>query len=226
MKLRLWLGRPPALDPLRETPREEDTGKQGVRELRSHFRRHNREVILLVTLTIFGVVALWSACYAVFYWLSILFLSVSQGLDAKPPERFPAFFLAGAGSLLVATWCLRWFSRGAVLRDEKSALEITTDFVLAIPRATLAIWGNLRALQSLDDSELAIAAAFLQRAVMERGIPVYRLPLDLPDPAAQKKIILGLQLVELLTQRRRGDEMWLVPGPKCDTGKYRSRDEG
>ena len=222
MKLRLWLERTPGL----ETVREEDPEKQGVRELRSHFRRHNREVLLLVFLTICGVVVLWSACYAVFYWLSILFLSVAQGLDAKPPERFPSFFLAGAGSLLLATWCLRWFSRSAVLRDEKSTFEISTDFVLAIPRATLAIWGNLRALQSLDDSELAIAAAFLERAVRERGIPAYRLPLEIPEAAAQMKIILGLQLVELIAQRRRGDEMWLVPGPKCDTGKYRSREEG
>ncbi len=182
--------------------------------VRGYFQRHNREVFLLVALTLLGTAALWGLIYVGVYWLTLVFLAATRGLDAQPPESLPALFIYTAALLIAAAWLWRVITPDRGVPDKKASWELALDLLLAVPRATLAVWGSLRAWQSLSPSELELAAELLERVETDRAIPVYRLPLEIPQRGMRQRIVLGLQWVQLVDVRRCREELCVMPGTR------------
>jgi hypothetical protein len=177
-----------------------------VAALRAHFAEHNRRVVLLALLTLAVATGLWYLAYAVLFWLTLLAVSATRGMDARPPEILPVLFIYSGGLLVLITWIAHRLWPNDMPRDDKKPLEVAADFLLAIPRATLAIWGNLSAYHRLSPLELEYAAQLLQRLTTEPRLPIYRLPLEIPDQVMRRRVVLGLQLVQLvhLVHNRNG----------------------
>lgn len=169
-----------------------------VKALRARVAEHNRQVLLLALLTLLIAASLWYVAYAALYWLTLLALTVKQGFEARPPEFFPTLYIYSAGLLVLVTWLASRFSPHEVLRDRKTWLATAADFLLGIPRATLAVWGNLSAYQRLTDEELRYAATLLAWIAKEKRLPLSRVPLEIPDRGMRQRIVLALQLAQLL----------------------------
>ena len=177
--------------------------------LRRRFAEHNRLVALVAVLTLLVAAGLWYLLFALLYWLAFIFTTLARGLDAHPPDVLPALFIYSAGLLVLLTWLARGRSANAALKDEKSPFEIAAEFLLAVPRATLAVWGNLSAWQRLNRHEVELAAEFLEHLAGEGRIPLHAVPLDLPDPRARMRILLALQLIEVLNVTQSDGTVWL-----------------
>lgn len=191
-----------------------DRRAQRIAWLRRRFAEHNALVALVAVLTLLVAAALWYLLFAALYWLAFLFASVTRGMDARPPEILPVLFIYAAGLLLLITWIAGTRFLDGPLKDKKSPLEIVVEFVLAVPRATLAVWGNLSAWQRLDPREMELAAEFLGRLLDEGRVPLHELPLDIPDAKTRMRILLALQLVEALHVTRSDGTVWLSLPPK------------
>lgn len=170
--------------------------------LRGEFARHNRRVLALACLTLIVAASLWYIVYAIVYWLALLGLTMIHGLDVKPPNALPALFIYSGGLLVVITALARHWSPDDSPRDHRSPLEWAADLLLAIPRATLAVWGNLSAWQRLDRGDLELAALVVDRLMREGRLPLYSLPLVIAERACRRKVIFALQLVELIELSR------------------------
>jgi hypothetical protein len=173
-------------------------------------------VVLLAVLTLFVAAALWYVLYAILYWLTLLALSTTRGIEARPPESLPTLFIYSAGLLVFFTWMASCFRPDAMPRDRKTIPEICADLLLAIPRATLAVWGNLSAYQRLTDRELEYAAALLDLLGEEKRLPLHELPREIPDRAIRRRIVLALQLVQLLDVRRIRGVAFLLSAERRD----------
>ncbi len=177
--------------------------------LREHLARHNRRVAFFVALTLFVAAGLWFVSYAIVYWITLLFISAVRGLDAHPPDTFPALFIYSAALLVLVSWIARALYPDEIPRDEKSAAELAADLLLAVPRATLAIWGNLSAWQRLTEHELELAAWLIERLRDEERLPLPSLPVEIPDRTARRNIVFALQLCQVIKMRRTGGIIWL-----------------
>ena len=96
---------------------------------------------------------------------------------------------------------------------DKPAGEIIADFLLAIPRMTLAIGGTLAAWQRLSDPDLAQAANFLHRLAQATRLPMSGVHVEIPDPAAATRILFALQITQVIDAHRDGQEFWLKLNP-------------
>ncbi len=186
-----------------------DRRAQRIAWLRRRFAQHNRLVALVAVLTFLVAAALWYLLFAILYWLALIVTGVSRGMDARPPEILPAIFIYAAGLLLLITWIAGALFPERPPKDKKSPFEIAAEFVLAVPRATLAVWGNLSAWQRLDRHEIEMAAEFLERLAAEGRVPLHEVPLDIPDRKTRLRILLALQLVEVLNVRQGEGTVWL-----------------
>jgi hypothetical protein len=173
-----------------------------VPRLQAHLVDHNRRVILLAPLTVFVATALWYVLYAILYWLTLLALSTTRGIEARPPAALPTLFIYSGALLVFFTWIASRLSPDEMPRDRKTIPEVVADLLLAIPRATLAVWGNLSAYQRLTELELEYAADLLSLLATEKRLPLHELPREIPDRTMRSRIVLALQLVRLLDIRR------------------------
>ena len=148
-----------------------DRRAQRIAWLRRRFSQHNRLVALVAVLTLLVAASLWYLLFAILYWLALIAAGMSHGMDARPPEILPAIFIYAAGGLLLVTWIAGTLFPERPPKDKKSPFEIAAEFVLAVPRATLAVWGNLSAWQRLDRREIELAAEFLERLAAEGRVP-------------------------------------------------------
>ena len=191
-------------------PVVQDRWRQRAEWLRGRFAEHNRLVILLVALTLLVTAGVWYLLFAALYWLTFLFASVVRGMDARPPDALPAFFIYSAGLLLLLTWFARKRLDNEMPKDEKTPAEIAMEFLLAVPRATLALWGNVSAWQKLDERELGLAAELIERIVDEERVPLHEVPVEIPDPRDRTRILTALQLIDVLNVRQGEDAVWLT----------------
>ena len=181
--------------------------------LRAHLARHNARVVLLSAATLAAAIVLWAVLYAIAQWLTLLALTIVRGEDTALPRGFPVVFAAAVFCLLAYAWIDRRLTPNDMPRDDKSVGEIAEDFLLAIPRTTLAAWSTLTAWQSLSASEFALAAAFLERLNRERRVAMHSLPIDIPDEEARWRILFALQLTQIVDLRREDRDFWIVPNP-------------
>ena len=181
--------------------------------LGAQFARHNRRVIGLSALTFAAALVLWAALYAVAQWLTLLAAAVIAGESAPLPPRFRVFFAWVAAALLGLALIERWLTRDHRVRDEKTGTAIIMDFLLAIPRVTLDAWGTLRAWQHLSRTELALAAAFVERLATVPRLPLHSAGLEIPNAAMRAKILFALQLTEIVAVHRRDREFCIALNP-------------
>ncbi|MCE9608770.1 MAG: hypothetical protein K8R23_00940 [Chthoniobacter sp.] len=180
------------------------------RALRREVATHNRQVLLIAFFTAFVAALLWSLLYAVCEWLTILATTISEQSEFAIPRGFGVIFAFAALCSLIYTWIDNRLHAHALPRDDKNAAAITADFLLALPRITLSIWGTLRAWLWLDSADHTLAAALLHRLQRDRRVPLHSLPVDLPDEPQRFRILLALQIIRTIEMRRDGNESWLT----------------
>lgn len=141
------------------------------------------------------------------WWIYLLSNGAVQAPDWQPSERPLQLWFAGVGAFLcVAAWMMRRARPNVAARDHKSAWEVLLDFVLAVPRLTLSVFGTATARVRLDEEQLALAWNLLRR-MREAGkpMPLYEVPLELPEEERRERVLLALQLSELIEVRRSKD---------------------
>lgn len=176
------------------------------RALRREIARHNRQVALIALFSLLVAAGLWAVLYAVCAWVLMLALVAAGVIRETLPHGFTILFLVIAACSVAYAWIDRRFTPDELPPDDKTTGEIVADFLLALPRITLAVPGTLRAALSLKASERAEAAALLRRLAEERRIPLHSVPLDIPDPRTRFRILFALQLLEVIEMRRRESE--------------------
>jgi hypothetical protein len=168
----------------------------GTERLRERLRRHNRLVLALTVATFIAAAVLWAGLYFVVWWLFLLGGTAAKSVDFHPVSGPIISGFVTTGALLCAfAWLSRLLRADASARDHKSCGEHFLDLLLAVPRLTLSIFGTGGAAARLTETELEHAWNLLRR-MDEAGKPVpeQELPVDIPDPAMRRKIVLALQL--------------------------------
>ena len=188
------------------------------RALRREIARHNIQVAGIALFTFVVAVGLWVVLYAVCSWAVLFFESAVGPSVVALPQGFTLVFLVAAACSVGYAWLDRRLTPNDLPRDDKSPGEITADFILALPRITLAIWGTLSAAVSLTAPELSDAAAFLHRLSRERRIPLHSVPLDIADAHTRFRILFALQLLEVIDLRRDERELWIRLNSSCPRG--------
>src|SRR5215210_7231562 len=138
--------------------------------LRAHIARHNRYVAWLSLFTTIAAAGSWALLYFVACWFVLLALSIAGPADTRMPPLFPHMFVGLATGLCLFAWFLQWRWPDQFPRDRKPVWEIILDFLLVVPRMTLAIWGTIRAWQHLNTRELSLAVRLLQRIEREETL--------------------------------------------------------
>ena len=177
--------------------------------LGKHFARHNRRVLLIAALTLLAAVALWALLYGVCCWLLVLASATLDVSLTRIPRGFGIVFAVAAFCAIAYAWLDRRLTPNEHPTDEKRPGDVVADFLLAIPRVTLAVGGTLAAWQSVSDIDLAQAATLLHRLAEEKRIPMSRVRLDIPDLIAATRILFALQITQIIDVHRDEDEFWL-----------------
>lgn len=178
--------------------------------LRRELAGHNLRVVLLAVLAAIAAAILWAALYVIAYWLTLLFLTAARGLDTPVPRDFRIAFFAIAGGLLAFAWIDRKLHPDDRTRDKRTPGEIVLEFVLAIPRVTLAVGSTLTAWQPLNSRELARAASFLEQLEHEGRIRLQTMPIEIPNERARERILFALQLTQFIEIRRENHDYWVT----------------
>jgi hypothetical protein len=179
------------------------------RFLRAHFSRHNRRVLMVAASTLLAAAGLWVVIYGVCCWLLIVFTTALDRPLKHIPHAFSIVFVVAALCAIGYAWIDRWLTPNERPTDDKRAGDVIADFILAIPRMTLAIGGTLAAWQRVSDADLAQAATLLHRLADEKRLPMSSVRLDIPDPAAALRILFALQITQIIDAHRDGNEFWL-----------------
>lgn len=195
------------------TAAEFTSPREVVATLRRELAGHNLRVLLLATLTAGAAALLWAVLYVVAQWLTLLFLTAAKGMDTPVPAEFPEVFTMAAAGLLVFAWIDRRLHPDDRPRDRRSSGEIALDFVLAIPRVTLAVGSTLSAWQQLTVVELTQAAELLERLGHERRLRLQSVPLEIPNDRQRERILFALQLVQFIDVQREDGDYWVKLNP-------------
>ncbi len=175
-----------------------------------HFAAHNRHVVFLSLAALAGALAFWALLYGFLYWVVLLFSSAAGGLGARMPLLFTKGFVASAVLLCVLVFIAQHVGpRRQLPRDHKRLVEHLADIILMVPRMTLFVWSALSAYQFLNRREMRLAWRLLQRIEEERKVSVSSVPLDIPSPRMQEKILVALQLVELIDVHKGENDLTL-----------------
>jgi hypothetical protein len=177
--------------------------------LRQHFARHNRRVLFIAALTLLAAVALWALLYGVCCWLLVLGTAALDVSLERIPRAFGIVFTVAALCAIGYAWLDRRLTPNERPTDENRPGDVVADFLLAIPRVTLAVGGTLAAWQSVSDIDLAQAATLLHRLADEKRLPLSSVRLDIPDPIAAPRILLALQITQIIDVHRDDGEFWL-----------------
>jgi hypothetical protein len=177
--------------------------------LRAHLARHNLRVLGMAAVTLFAVVAAWLLLYFVCTWLIVIGLAALDFHYTRIPRGFPILFAVAGLCAVIYAWIDRWLTPNERARDEKRPTEVVSEFILAIPRMTLAIGGTLAAWQKWEADDYLQAATLLHRVAEEKRVPMSSVRLDIPDATAAVRILFGLQLTQVIDVQREGQEFWL-----------------
>jgi hypothetical protein len=181
--------------------------------LREHFTGHNLRVALLAVLTVVAAIILWLLLHGVAKWLTLLFATAIGGLGSTMPRSFEPGFWIAAAVLLTIAWIDRSLRPDDRPRDHKSFGEIVMEFVLLVPRVTLSLWSTLSAWQHLNAQELQLASDLVDHLAAEGRLRLQSLPLEIPQADTRFKILLALQMVQVIDVRREDRELWVRLSP-------------
>jgi hypothetical protein len=183
------------------------------RMLRKHFAAHNRQVLMLAGGTLLAAAAAWTLLYLLSSWLFVVAISAAGLPYTHIPRGFVILFAVAALCAIIYTWIDQRLTPNERARDKKKPGELISDFLLAVPRMTLAIGGTLTAWQRLDNRDLAQAATLLHRLAEEKRLPMSGVRLDISDPDAVMRILFALQITQVIEAHRDGAEFWLKLNP-------------
>ena len=189
------------------------TVESTARALRREIAGHNRRVALIALFTLAVAAGLWTVLYAVCAWVLMLGLITAGSSLTSLPQGFNILFLVTAACAVGYAWIDRHFTPNELPRD-KTPGEVISDFLLALPRITLAIGGTLRAWLRLTRAECELAAAFLHRLAHERRVPLHSVPLDITGEPARFRILFALQILEAIDLRRDDHTLWISLNPR------------
>ena len=199
------------------------TVEDTARALRREIAAHNRRVALIALFTFAVAAGLWTVLYAVCAWVLMLaFIAVGSDRTTLP-HGFTLLCVVTAACSIGYAWIDRRFTPNELPRDDKSAGEIVADFLLALPRITLAIPGTLGAWLRLSRAECEIAAAFLHRLAQERRVPLHSVPLDIAAEPMRFRILFALQILEAIGLRRDEHALWISLNPRGPRALVSSR---
>ena len=184
------------------------------RALRREIAGHNRRVALIAVFTLVVAAGLWIVLYAVCAWVLMLALIAIGTERATLPHGFTILYAVTAACAVGYAWIDRHFTPNEIPRDDKSPVEIASDFLLALPRITLAVGGTLRAWLHVSAAECEIAAAFLHRLGEERRLPLHSVPLDIPDEPMRFRILFALQILGAIDLHRDEHAVWIALNPR------------
>ena len=181
--------------------------------LRVHFQEHNRSVLFASAATLAFAVIGWLVIYAMFYWFTVAFLSVKEGLKFTGTLNFNRNFFSSVAVLYVATLVDRWvfrYSPEAV--DRRPLSETLLDIALFLPRMTLAVLENFTVWISLHKSELREAARLVE-LVREWGrFPLHEVPVIIPNKRKRERILAALRVSQIIDVRPADGIAWLHIG--------------
>ena len=177
---------------------------------REHFRRHNREAILITAITLAAALLLWTAVYIAVYGLILLVMTSLQGGEAAIPPVFLPVFGGCAVLLCLLALVMRKIRPGYFVVDHKPPFEVFMDILLVLPRITFEIWGNFSAIQFPTERELQAAWQLLQTMGDRGKISIHQLPLEIPRQSLRARVVFLLQLAGLVEVRNYSDGLWLV----------------
>jgi hypothetical protein len=177
--------------------------------LRGILLRHNLRVAALAVGTLVAALVAWSLLYFLSTWAVIFIMTVVAPDRDRIPSGFPIVFGVVAISAIAYAWVDQWLTPNARPRDELRIGEVIVDFILAVPRMTLAVGGTLRAWQHLSGTELMQAAALLHRLAEEKRVPMSGMRVEIPDPDTAMRVLFALQLTEIIEVHRSENEFWL-----------------
>lgn len=178
----------------------------GIARLKEHLHRHNRYVLLLTAFTFAVSVCLWAGLYFVVWWLFLLFGSAVKSVDFHPAGA-PVFRAFGGVAVLlcILAWVSGRLRPNQAAQDRRGIVGHFLDLLLAVPRATLSVFGTGGAAARLNDRELGYAWGLLRRMhESDKPLSIQSLPVEIPDTKMREKILLTLQLsrlVEIRTNR-------------------------
>jgi hypothetical protein len=177
--------------------------------LRRQIREHNFSVLAASGATLVFAVCGWAAFYGAAYWVTMFALTVVKAGDAALPGSFHFVVATIFGVLLAAALLDAWLFPQVRVVDERPALQTAGDIILFLPRLTVAVVLNFTAWARLPRDARPDAADLLDRLRTEKKIAVSTLPLDLQDDRTRDRILLVLQLINLVEIRPERGELWL-----------------
>jgi hypothetical protein len=166
-------------------------------------------VLSLAAGTLVASLAAWVLLYFVFIWILVLGLAVFDLPVERIPHGFWIVYVVAAFCAVGIAWIDQWLTPNARPSDNKGASEVALDFLLAVPRMTLAVVGTLRAWLCLSNGELLQAAELLHRLCREKRVPVSGVRLQVHDPESAVRILFALQMTQVIDSYREGNEFWL-----------------
>lgn len=181
--------------------------------LRVHFQEHNRSVLFASGATLAFAVIGWAVIYAGFYWFTVAFLSVKEGLKFVGTQNFNRNFFSSVAVLYVATLLDRWifrYSPEAV--DRRPLSETLLDIALFLPRMTLAVFENFAVWINLSEPELRSAARLVE-LIRERGrFALQETPVVIPNERERERILAALRVSQIIDIRPADGIAWLHIG--------------
>ncbi len=166
--------------------------------LKAHFASHNRQVILLAIAALVAALAFWILLYIFVEAIAMVAFTVSSGAEPHSASTLKLGYIAAACFVCALVFITQRFSRARMPRDHISLGAALSDLFLMLPRMTVFVWNGLRAWQRLDAREMRLAWRVLQRVEQERRVSLSSLPQDIPDTRLREKVVIALQLVELV----------------------------
>lgn len=177
--------------------------------LRRKLRAHNLQVLSILVLSVIGSVLLWLGGYFFGYWMLLVLATVAHGTEAQMPAQYTKVYAFAAVFVFCAAWVERRLRPDPRPADKKPPLIIALDFVFTPARMLLSLRENAAAWQSLSDSELQQAIAFIDRVKAARRFPVHAAPVEIPDDGARERIVFALLHLKILEMIRDEGAAWL-----------------
>lgn len=180
-----------------------------IRRIKDRVRSHNRTALTFAFLSAAGAAICWGLLFALAQWLTLLAITIVRGSYASLPPGFPVGFTAIACALIFSAWLDRKVTPNSIPPDERSPREIAMDFMLAIPRMTLAVSANLAARQRLTRDEVVMAAGLMDRVSRERRMSIHELPTEIPEQRERESVLNAMLLIGLLEIQHADNGIWL-----------------
>lgn len=167
------------------------------RAFRHLFAAHNRNVLLLATLSLLGAAALWSLVATFVLLITLGLLTSIQGESAS---GFPPWLWPGALGVVIVLFLWgsldQWFRRYATPSDRAIiGWHIFPDTLLLPVRMTFAVWGNLSALVRYSRHDIEHAWWVLQKIQTTGRVPTNALGQFDSDVKQLERSIIALQIL-------------------------------